>query len=223
MNDLSLEQFIPSRGRESISDKKYLSVAAAPPGFVYAQVPSVHIVAVKRFNGGVRLGGLHFNKAEASRLSGFPIRNKFNGLDGAVLLKEFPDLLLGCGKRQIAHIDTFHVTLLLEKNPAAYKSGTGCFSATIVLGIGTELFTASSRRRARVHAAGKALSQNNWKLTEAIRLDEQCRQSWSNCLRLGENSKHPPFFRQEKSPVFRPLGGGGPLANGGRQGYTLAI
>ncbi len=78
------------------------------PGLIDAESPSAELLSVECGDGGGRACVFHLDETETLRSVHFPVDNKLDTLDLAVLLEEFLDFICGGSVRQIAHIDTFH-------------------------------------------------------------------------------------------------------------------
>src|SRR5437867_1593631 len=83
------------------------------PGFVYCERAPPHVGAAQGGNGRVGLGSIgHLHKPEATRPTGLAIGDDFSRVYRAVRFKGLPQVVRGCGKRQISHVDVLAHTHL---------------------------------------------------------------------------------------------------------------
>jgi hypothetical protein len=88
--------------------------ARAILGFIHAQRTAAHVESVQGAHRALGVRLRHFDEAEAARPAGLAVGREGNGLDGAVLAKQFLDVLLRRSERQVAHVDLGHSNILRD-------------------------------------------------------------------------------------------------------------
>lgn len=77
-----------------------VAVFGAWPGFVDAQRPPIHLIALQRIDGGLRLRVIrHFNKPEAAGTLRLPICDDADRIHRPVFFKDSPNAFFGCSVR----------------------------------------------------------------------------------------------------------------------------
>src|SRR5687768_14261242 len=75
------------------------------------QRTTTHLLTVHVLDGAGRIGTRHFDKAETTRTTGFPIVDQRYGFDRAMLRKEGADRRFVGREGQVAHINLAHSIL----------------------------------------------------------------------------------------------------------------